>query len=417
MTSKTNSSGQRFLPSLPRRSFLKNLAIGGCSALAALPSSLLKPQEREWRRKKGEMHYRRLGRTGLFVSEISLGGSPLPDWPLCLEIIDRGVNYIDTSESYGNGNSERQIGRLFKEVGRDRFYVATKFHLRGGWSRDSILRLVEASLKRLQVETIDVLLIHGAAREEDLVDERVLSAFEQLKKEGKYRFNGLSCHTNHFRVVKTAVESGKYDMVQLGYNVYDLDEPRPASESDGGEDRETRVRNLIQFAAARDVGIVAMKALKTGSSRNLDKYRTGDTTVHQAMLKWVLENRHVSAVVTEMLNREQLEDDLGATGKILAEEERAALHRLVAETCQDYCHMCGRCQSQCPSGIVTADILRLLAYAENYGRSRRARMAYGDFPFRLTAVSCLDCARCERACPYRVKVRARIRHAHDTLAG
>jgi aryl-alcohol dehydrogenase-like predicted oxidoreductase len=282
------------------------------------------------------MHYRRLGRTGLFISEISLGGSPLPDWPLCLEIIDRGVNYIDSSESYSNGNSERQIGRLFKEVGRDKFYVGTKFHLRGGWGRDSILRSVEASLKRLQIETIDVLLIHGAAREEDLVDERVLGAFEQLKKEGKYRFNGLSCHTNHFPVVRTAVDSGKYDMVQLGYNVYDMVEPETDGESAAGEEKDIRVRELIRYAAAGDVGVVAMKALKTGSSRNLDKYRTGDTSVHQAMLKWALENRHVSAVVTEMLNRDQLEDDLGAAGKILAEEERAALHRLVAETSRDY---------------------------------------------------------------------------------
>jgi predicted aldo/keto reductase-like oxidoreductase len=417
MMSRTNSFQQPDTSSLPRRSFLKSLAAGGCFSLISLPSSWLGPQEREWRRKKGEMHYRRLGRTDLFISEISLGGSPLPDWSLCLEIIDRGVNYIDTSESYSNGNSERQIGRLFKEVGRDKFFVGTKFHLRYGWSRDSILRSVETSLKRLQTETIDVLLIHGAAREEDLRDERVLGAFEQLKKEGKFRFNGLSCHANHFRVVKTAVDSGKYDMVQLGYNVYDLIEPETSGLSAGGEETDSRVRNLIRYAAARDVGIIAMKTLKTGRSRNLDKYRTGETSVHQAMLKWALENRRVSAVVTEMLNRDQMEDDLGAAGKILAEEERASLHRLVAETSRDYCHMCGRCQSRCPSGIATPDILRLLAYAENYGRSRRAKTEYGSLPARQTAVSCLNCARCESACPYEVQVRARIRRAHDILAG
>ncbi len=417
MTSKASSIQRPSASSLPRRSFLKSLAAGGYSALASFPSSWLKLREQEWRRKKGEMYYRRLGRTGLFISEISLGGSPLPDWSLFLEIIDRGVNYIDTSESYSNGNSERQIGRLFKEVGRDKFFVGTKFHLRDGWSRESILRSVETSLKRLQIETIDVLLIHGAAREEDLQDERVLGAFEQLKKEGKYRFNGLSCHTNHFRVVKKAVDSGKYDMVQLGYNVYDLIEPETSDLSSSGEETDSRVRDLIRHAAARDIGIIAMKTLKTGRSRNLDKYRTGDTSVHQAMLKWVLENRRVSAVVTEMLNRDQMEDDLGAAGKILAEEERASLHRLVAETSRDYCHMCGRCQSRCPSGIAAPDIQRLLAYAENYGRSRRASVDYSLIPARQTAVSCLNCARCESACPYGVQVRARIRRAHDILAG
>ena len=60
------------------------------------------------------MVYRRLGRTGLLISEISLGGSPLPDERLFFRLIERGINYIDASESYENGNVERLIGRAFK---------------------------------------------------------------------------------------------------------------------------------------------------------------------------------------------------------------------------------------------------------------------------------------------------------------
>ena len=119
------------------------------------------------------MTYRRLGRTNLFVSEIALGGSPMPDWSLLREIIERGVNYIDSSTSYDNGNAERQIGRLAREVGRDKIVVATKFHLRGNWSEATIIRSVEGSLARLDTDSIDVLSIHGASHEDELADERV----------------------------------------------------------------------------------------------------------------------------------------------------------------------------------------------------------------------------------------------------
>ena len=140
------------------------MALGGLASFSGFPGASKAGRAQEWRQKRGDMWYRRLGRTGLFISEISLGGSPLPDWSLFREIVERGVNYIDSSTSYNNGNSERQIGRLIKEAGRDKVFVCTKFHLRGRWDEDSILRSVEGSLERLQTDCLDVLSIHGAER-------------------------------------------------------------------------------------------------------------------------------------------------------------------------------------------------------------------------------------------------------------
>ncbi|MFQ6038890.1 MAG: aldo/keto reductase, partial [Candidatus Aminicenantales bacterium] len=144
-----------------RREFLKNVMRGTLGAAVAAPYALARPLDQDRKIRDG-MAYRRLGRTGLWVSEISLGGSPVPDWAIFRQIIERGVNYIDTSHSYMNGNSERQIGRLLKEVGRDTVHVGTKFHLRRNWSKASIIASVEGSLKRLQTDYLDVLLIHGA---------------------------------------------------------------------------------------------------------------------------------------------------------------------------------------------------------------------------------------------------------------
>jgi len=177
-----NNKIESNLPS-GRRAFMQNIAFGAFSASLS-SAKLLSGQEKQSSRvKKGEMFYRRLGRTNLLISEISLGGSPIPAKPILYQAIERGVNYMDSSHTYQNGNSERQIGQLLRDVGRDKVYVGTKFHLSGRWSEKSIINIVEGSLGRLKTDYLDVLLIHGASDEKHLTDERVLGAFEKLKKQ------------------------------------------------------------------------------------------------------------------------------------------------------------------------------------------------------------------------------------------
>jgi aryl-alcohol dehydrogenase-like predicted oxidoreductase len=230
------------------------------------------------------MAYRRLGRTGFLVSEISLGSSPLPDPDLLRAIIDRGVNYIDTSHNYDNGNAERRIGRLIKDVGPDKVRFATKFHVTPRDTTASILDSVHGSLRRLGVETIDVLMIHGAESAAVLVDGRVLEAFEKLKREGACRFRGLSCHANHDEVVRKAVSSGLYDVVQVGYNVFDLQGAGGEVETYPDYLGACGLRPLLELARAKDVGVIAMKTLKVGGRRqDLAKYRTGSASVYQAI--------------------------------------------------------------------------------------------------------------------------------------
>jgi predicted aldo/keto reductase-like oxidoreductase len=401
-----------------RRRFVKNLAAGAAAVVSGIPQSVLKSSGEDYHIKKGEMYYRRLGRTGFLISEISLGGSPLPDWSLLLQIIERGVNYIDTSHTYNNGNSERQIGRLFKEIGRDKVYVCTKFHAEGRYTEKSIIESVEGSLRRLGTDVIDVLSIHGAENEADLTDQRVLGAFEKLKAAGKYKFRGLSCHSNHQRVIKTAVENGLYDVVQLGYNVFDIQEGETNVKTYEDYLGQSGIRDLIAFAKAKDVGVIAMKTLRVGGRRqDLANYKTGTTSIFQAMLKWVLENKNLTAVVTEMLNYDQMREDLAAVGSPLSAAERKSLFLHVAEHAKDYCHMCGTCQKTCPSRIRTTDILRYLAYAESYGKTASAKAMYAQLAPEQTALACRDCGGCQKQCFYGVDVRKRIADAHRILRG
>ncbi|MBE0711732.1 MAG: aldo/keto reductase [Candidatus Aminicenantes bacterium] len=400
-----------------RRTFIRTMAgsaVALGSSLAGLAGS---GRTAPARLEKNDMVYRRLGRTGLQVSEISLGGSPLPDPNLLRALIDRGINYIDTSHNYDNGNSERMIGRLLKDVGRDKVRVSTKFHVTDRDTVVSIVASVHGSLRRLATETFDVLCIHGAESADVLVDERVLSAYEQLKREGAYRFRGLSCHVNHDEVVRKAVECGLYDMVQVGYNVFDIQETSGEVETYPDYLGASGLRGLLALAHSRDVGIIAMKTLKVGGRRqDLEKYKTGATSIFQAMLKWVLEDSRVASAVTEILNERHMEEDLGAAGARLTGAEERTLARFVRERGQDYCHGCARCRHACPSGVATTAILHALAYEESYGKSGRAREAYAALGPKENASACRDCGTCEKACPYGVAVRSRIREAARLLA-
>lgn len=400
-----------------RRKFLKNFAIGAVSA-PLLSKKLLAIQEQTKREKKGEMYYRRLGRTDLQISEISLGGSPIPDWAILSQVVERGVNYIDTSHSYSNGNSERSIGRLFKEMGRDKAYVATKFHARRNWNEETILKSVEGSLKRLQTDYIDVLLIHGVDNEETLTDERVLSAYDKLRKQGKFRFTGISCHSNHHKVVKKAIECGHYDMVQLGYNVFDIED------TDEEQDIETYenylgasgISQLISLAKSKDIGIIAMKALKVaGRRQKLENYKIDGNSLFQIMLKWALSNTNIASVVTEMLTFDEMEEDLAVVHHSLTPQEQNALYRYVAENSKDYCHSCGQCELNCPEGVKSTTILRYLAYYEGYKKYSRAKKGYQNLLPTEKADFCQNCGLCESICPYGIPIQERIKFAHRLL--
>ncbi|MGH6859347.1 MAG: aldo/keto reductase [Phyllobacterium sp.] len=151
------------------------------------------------------MHYRTLGRTGIKVSPYCLGAMMFgavgnPDHADSIRIIhkalDAGINFIDTADAYSHGESEEIVGKALKGR-RDTVVLATKAHLpmgddpnSQGNSRRWLTREIEASLRRLQTDHIDLYLVHRPAPDTDI--EETLSALADLMREGKVRAIGSS---------------------------------------------------------------------------------------------------------------------------------------------------------------------------------------------------------------------------------
>ena len=221
------------------------------------------------------MEYRTLGRTGLSVSVIGLGTmvhaghfGPMKDEESLGAIdaaLELGVNLIDSSDAYGAGYSETLLGKALKGR-RDQVILATK----GGnvmvgpnrgkrnFAADYIGRVMEASLKRLQTDYIDLYQLHNP-NAEVLRSGEIWELLERRKKEGKIRHYGVSINTTEEGIA--AVEGGRSDTIQTEYNLL---EQEPAEK-------------VFPLARKAGVGVIVRvplrRALLTGKLKPEDQQR------------------------------------------------------------------------------------------------------------------------------------------------
>jgi uncharacterized protein len=270
-----------------RREFLEKSGL----AAAALPA--LAAAGRAAEAAGGAIPRRPLGRTGVSVPMVALGcGSRFLMYPaeqasgVLEKAIGLGINYFDTAIDYGNGESETRVGRVMATRRKDVF-LATKVPTRAR-TREAALKEVEASLKRLQTDHVDLLHIHSLGKEDDLAKieaaDGVLKALYELRDQKVARFIGMTSHTDG-AVMARAIERNDLDCVQMAMN--------PA--------RVLQFEELaLPAAKKKDLGVILMKV--TGQERLLGP----DGAPAAALLRyaWTLP---VSAVVCGMPRLEYVE--------------------------------------------------------------------------------------------------------------
>lgn len=311
------------------------------------------------------MEYRQLGRSGLKVPALSFGtgtfagkGPLFSNWgttdvtearkliDICLEA---GVNLFDTADVYSDGDSESVLGEAAKTL-REKILISTKTSLPmgegpmdAGSSRWRLIRAVEASLKRLQTDYIDILHLH--AYDASTPQEEVLSTLDNLVRQGKVRYIGASNFAG-WELMKSLSVSDKFGYPRhVVHQVY---------YSLVGRDYESELMPLAQ-----DQGVGAMVWSPLGWGRLTGKIRRGQPlpknsrlhetasfgppvpeeylykvvdaldavaaetgkTVPQVALNWLLQRPTVATVIIGARNEAQLRDNLAAVGWNLSKEQ------------------------------------------------------------------------------------------------
>ena len=317
------------------------------------------------------MRYRQFGRTGLFVSELCLGtmtfGGDGEMWGKIGDVqqadadrlvgrsLDAGINFIDTADVYSNGASEIITGQALKnlKVPRENVVVATKVYGETGTksvnsrglSRAHIMEGVKASLKRLQLDHLDLYQVHGFDAATPL--EETVRALDTLVQHGWVRYVGVS-NWAAWQIMKALgiaerLGLARFESLQAYYTVAGRDLEReviPLLESEGvglmvwsplaggllsgkyGRDTQGAAgsrRTVFDFPPvnlerAYDC-IDVMRGLATARG----------VSVAQIALAWVLHQRAVTSVIIGARHLEQLDDNLAATAIQLGDEELAAL--------------------------------------------------------------------------------------------
>jgi aryl-alcohol dehydrogenase-like predicted oxidoreductase len=306
------------------------------------------------------MRYRKLGNTGLIVSEVALGtmqfGGKMnmgnlgqEDTTRMVKIaLDSGINFIDTADVYSLGESEILVGNALQGV-REEIVLATKVRLpmgenfnRSGATRVNIMREVEGSLRRLQTDYIDLYQVHGWDSNTPL--EETLRTLDDLVRQGKVRYIGLSNFMSWQAATSIMLQEQlgleKYVTAQMYYSLvgrgleYEFQSfaeyhnigilvwsPLAGGFLTGKYSRANPAPAGSRFAEAgafvpfdKEMGYSVVEALKTVASRH-------NASPARVALSWVLRRPAVSSVIIAARKIEQLEDNIRSVDLDLSDDE------------------------------------------------------------------------------------------------
>jgi len=432
---------------LNRRKFLKNTSLGVLGAGLAGSESLSANSQDQDNNVPKIKEYRILGRTGLRVSDIGTG---LQDSEgLIKATLESGVNFLETSEMYGQGRNETLIGNVIKDYDRKKLVIATKVsHVLKEFESDKdIIARVNASLERLQTEYVDCLLIHGAENSERVKNKHFHKAIKQLKKEGKVNFAGVSCHGHSWwdnpeetfeEVLMTAVDDGRFDVIMLPYNFFEPEMATRVLEVCGNNNIGTMIMKsnpilIYEFfdemkEAYEKEGkefperymIAGEKFKQQTEKANGFFERFGLNSIEQmkdGAIQFVLANKNVSTICCVILNFEALNKYVRLSGTRLQPSTKAMLSHYRTEFGNLHCRIgCNVCEASCPHHVPINTILRYNYYFSAKKQEKYAMSLYHDLQGNKADI-CLHCeGHCLDKCPYGVLTTPLLAVAHQNLS-
>lgn len=381
------------------------------------------------------MKYRTLGRTGLKVSEVGLGG----EWfnglseEESIRIVDaaeqNGVNYIDifmpqapTRDHLGAALKGRREKFLIQghlcTVYEDEQYTRTR-------DIEKTKRSFEDLLHRLQTDYIDIGMIHYVDSEEDfqtVFGGEIIEYAKELKEKGIVRYLGMSSHNPH--IAKKAAETGLIDVLMFSINpAYDLESPETdiydlmdfKGMGENGWVVDEARQELYSYCESAGVAITVMKALAAGTLLSAEASPFGVAMTVPQCIQYALDRNGVKCVI---VGCHSVEEVLQAVRyDQLSEQERSYAHIFASGNqinMTGRCMYCNHCQP-CPAHIDIAAVTKFLDLASSQPEVPETVMQH-YWSLNATAADCLMCGRCEPNCPFGVKVRENMKKARELFA-
>jgi len=317
------------------------------------------------------------GKTGLKVSKIALGGIPVMRLSmsegvrLVREVIEMGINFIDTAHMYGD--SEEKIGNAIQGIRREDVVLATKST---ALDKDTFLEQLDVSLKRLSTPYIDMFQLHSVSSEEAMKKAMgpggAMEGLSQAIREGRVRHPGFSSH--NLSVAKKMVETGEFHALQVPFNFVD----REAADE------------ILPLARKMDLGFICMKPFGGGLLRHANlciRYLMQfDGIVPDPGIERIEEMREIIGIVRNP--------------RPLLEGEIAQMEDIRKELGATWCHRCDYCQP-CSQGINIQLMMGIKSVIRRFGNPDEIAWVKG---LAEKARDCTECGECLPRCPYQLPI-------------
>ena len=335
------------------------------------------------------MEYRILGKTGLKVSRVGLGGIPIQRIDaagakkLVHQLMEAGVNYIDTARGYSV--SEEYLGEALEGI-RDRFILATKTMSR---TREAMAADIETSLRNFRTDYIDLYQVHNptlSQLEQVCAPGGALEALFEARAAGKIGHLGVTAHSAE--VFEKALTLDWVETIMFPYNIV-----------------ETQGEDLMRQAAEKNIGFIDMKPLAGGAIEDA-----------ALAMRFLMRNPNVTIAIPGMAAAEEIEQNLDAAGDTspLTAEELKKIEALRKTLGTQFCRRCNYC-APCTVGISIPNVFIFQGYLTRYGLAEWAKGRYDAMPVKASA--CIDCGACAPRCPYHLPIRELLKKAAERFEG
>jgi predicted aldo/keto reductase-like oxidoreductase len=391
-----------------RRGFLATAFSGLVSAGffgAARARGLLGEEKKEAAEQPKEIVYRKLGKTGIKLPIVSMGVMNADNPAVVRASYELGIRHFDTAAYYQGGKNEEMVGKVIRELGvRDKVVIGTKIFHPGQRNetkpadiKKRIPELCDISLKRLDMDYVDILYIHNLKEVGEAANDDIIAAMLKLKEQGKARHIGVTTHTIMNEIIDDAVKAGAWEVILTAINFTLAD--------------NTDLIESIDRAAAKGIGIIAMKT-QAGSSRRAaaafgDDYAT--PTIATAALKWVLKHESIATAVPGYTTFEHMNQDFSvAYGLDYTPEELELMESHDIKVGMGFCRQCDVCRHSCPRNADIASLMRTYMYAASYSNFYQARATLDDIPKGRGLDACGGCSICSAKCAHSVDIARNI---------